>query len=49
MVSDVELEKRSKWTLSVYMYDNPTEETGVSLPTSVNKRASDTTNEMASP
>ena len=31
------------------MYDNPTEETGVSLPTAVNKRASDTTNTMASP
>ena len=49
MVSDVGLEKRSKWTFSVYMYDNPTEETGVSLPTSVNERASDTTNKMAGP
>ena len=49
MVSDVGLGKKSKWTLSVYMYDDPTEETGVSLPTSVNERASDTTNKMASP
>ena len=31
------------------MYDDPTEETGVSLPTSVNERASDTTNKMGSP
>ena len=49
MVSDVGLGKKSKWTLSVYMYDDPTEETGVSLPTSVNERASDTTNKMGSP
>ena len=32
-----------------YMDDNLTEETGASLPTSENERASDTTNKMASP
>ena len=31
------------------MHDNLTEETGARLPTSVNERASDTTNKMASP
>ena len=31
------------------MDDNLTEKTGASLPTSENERASDTTNEMASP
>ena len=31
------------------MDDNLTEETGARLPTSVNERASDTTNKMASP
>ena len=33
----------------LYQYDNPTKETSVSLPTSLNERASDTTNKMASP
>ena len=33
----------------LYQYDNTIEETGVSLPTSVNERASDTTNKLASP
>ena len=31
------------------MYDDPTEEIGVSLPTSVNERASDTTNKITGP
>ena len=31
------------------MYDDPTQEIGVSLPTSVNERASDTTNKITGP
>ena len=36
MVSDVGLENKKINSFCLYQYDNPTEGTGVSLPTSVN-------------
>ena len=53
MVTETGLEKKrkakKKMKIFCYMDDNLTEKTGASLPTSENERASDTTNEMASP